>query len=261
MGSNESSTVVEFYDGLASDYHLVYADHWDDAMRRQGDAIDALIRSRREGVRTVLDCSCGIGTQAIGLSRLGYEVTGTDVSARSLRRAEQIARDLDISLRTQVADFRQLESVVAGEFDAVISCDNAIPHLLSDADIDLAISQMCRKLRPDGLLIISIRDYDRALRERPTTAPPFDLPGPPRRVVVRLHEWDSADSPLYTVRFLILTQDNGGWRVDDHATRYRAIPTAQLTQSAIRAGLIDVGWMTGEQAGFHQPIMIARRPA
>jgi SAM-dependent methyltransferase len=260
MGAGGWSSVVDFYDGLADDYHLVYADRWDDAMRRQGDALDALIRSHRDDVRAVLDCSCGIGTQAIGLARLGYEVTGTDISARSLRRATEIARNLRIPLRTQTADFRALTTSVPGGFDAVISCDNAIPHLLDDADVDLALSEMFAKLRPGGILIISIRDYDTALRDRPTTAPPLDLPGPPRRIVVRVHEWDAPDSPLYTVRFLILTHHDGRWQVTDHATRYRALPAADLTNSATRAGLVDVRWFTAEEASFHQPVMIARRP-
>jgi glycine/sarcosine N-methyltransferase len=209
--------------------------------------------------RTVLDCSCGIGTQAIGLSRRGYEVTGTDISERSLRRATQTARTPDAPLRTQIADFRDL-SDVAREFDVAISCDNAIPHLVDDAQIDLAVSQMFGKLRPSGLLVISIRDYDRALRQRPTTAPPVEITGPPRRIVARLHEWDAPDSLLYTVRFLILTQEEVGWRITDHATRYRALPAAQLTGSAARAGLIDVGWLTATEAGFHQPVMVAQRP-
>jgi glycine/sarcosine N-methyltransferase len=253
------TSVIDFYDGLAEDYHLVYADHWDDALRHQGNALDVLIRSRLNDPRTVLDCSCGIGAQAIGLSLLGYEVTGTDISKRSLRRAAQTARTLDTPLRTQIADFRDLSDVV-GEFDVVISCDNAIPHLLHDAEIDLAVSQMFGKLRPGGLLVISTRDYDRAMRERPASALPVDMPGPPRRIFVRLHEWDAPDSPLYTVRFLILTQEDAGWRVTDHATRYRALPAAQLIGSAARAGLIDVGWLTAAEAGFHQPVMVAQRP-
>lgn len=260
MGALEWSSVTDFYDALANDYHLVYADQWGEAMGRQSEALSALIRSYRDDARTVLDCSCGIGTQAIGLSQLGYEVTGTDISEHSLRRAAEIATELNVALRTQVADFRELQNSVVGDFDVVISCDNAVPHLLDGAEVDRAVSEMFGKLRPGGVLIISTRDYDRVLRERPTTAPPFDLPGTPRRVFVRLHEWDAPDSPLYTVRFLILTHEDGRWHVADHATRYRALPAAQLTDSASRAGLIGITWLTAEQTGFHQPIMIARRP-
>jgi glycine/sarcosine N-methyltransferase len=87
---------------------------------------------------------------------------------------------------------------------------------------------MHSKLRPGGLLIASVRDYDRALAERPPTTMPLLVPGPPRRVVVRLHDWDSPDSPLYSVRLLILTETGGQWAVTHHEARYRAIGNATL---------------------------------
>src|SRR5204863_429572 len=35
------SSVVDFYDGLAADYHLVYRDRWDEEVELQGRALDA----------------------------------------------------------------------------------------------------------------------------------------------------------------------------------------------------------------------------
>ncbi|MGH2908273.1 MAG: hypothetical protein ACRDK8_03115, partial [Solirubrobacteraceae bacterium] len=61
-------------------------------------------------------------------------------------------------------------------------------------------------LRPGGLLLLSTRDYDVALRERPPAAAPLELAGPPRRVVIRTQEWDAPDSPLHTVRFPFLCE-------------------------------------------------------
>jgi hypothetical protein len=61
------TSVAHFYDELADDYHLIYSD-WDASIRRQGDDLDALIGQDRAAV---LDCSCGIGTQAIGLALRG----------------------------------------------------------------------------------------------------------------------------------------------------------------------------------------------
>ena len=161
-----SSAIAEFYDGLASDYHLIYADRWEQSLRHQGGALDALIRSSLPEARDVLDCACGIGTQAIGLALLGYRVTGTDISERSLQRARDTAAQLGTPLTVLPADFRDLRGV-PGEFDVVTACDNAIAHLLDQADVDLALKQMYRKLRPGGLLAISVRDYDRALKDRP----------------------------------------------------------------------------------------------
>ena len=62
---------------------------------------------------------------------------------------------------------RELASQVDGEFDVVLACDNALPHLLEDDDLRLAIANMFAKLRPGGLFLASIRDYDRLVQERP----------------------------------------------------------------------------------------------
>ena len=124
---------------------------------------------------------------------------GTDISERSIKRARAEATRLGADLAFGVCRLQAPDPVV-GDFDVVISCDNAIPHLLDDADVAQALHAMRAKLRPGGLLVISIRDYDKALIERPATAPPLLLAGPPRRLFVRLHDWDAPDSRLYTVR-------------------------------------------------------------
>jgi SAM-dependent methyltransferase len=247
------SSVTDFYDGLAPDYHLVYADRWDEVVERHGAALDKLIRGARPAARDVLDCSCGIGTQAIGLAARGYRVHGTDLSTRSIERARVEAARLGAEVSFGVADFRDL-AAVPGDYDVVLSADNALPHLLGDADVSRALRAMRAKLRPGGLLIVTIRDY-RA--DRPVTAPPLLIDGPPRRLLVRLHDWDAPDSPLYTVRFFILTEADGGWTLAEHATRYRAITTAALTRLAEAAKFAEVAWLSGLEAGLHQPVMTA----
>ncbi len=251
---------IAFYDGLAGDYHLVYADRWDGAVTRQGRALARLITTATPGARDVLDCSCGIGTQAIGLALQGYRVTGTDVSEASLRRARREATRLGAELHDLArADFRDLSRFTEG-FDVVLSCDNALPHMLRDDDLVQAVAAMTGALRPGGLLVISTRDYDAALRERAPAAVPTVLPGSPRRVVVRLQDWDGPDSPLHTVRFLMLTEGGDGWEVAEHAVRYRALGAEELAGRAREAGLEQVQWHGAETVGFHQPVMTARRP-
>jgi hypothetical protein len=50
------------------------------------------------------------------------------------------------------------------QFDVVISFDNAVPHLLSDAEIQQAFASFYRCIKPGGGCLISVRDYD--LEER-----------------------------------------------------------------------------------------------
>ena len=249
-------SVVDFYDGLAADYHLLYGDEWDAAVRRQGSALARLIREVHGDRRvSVLDCSCGIGTQAIGLALEGHRVHATDISERSVERARRESTRLGADVSFDVADVRDL-SLVEGTYDVVISCDNALPHLLEDDDLERALRAMCSKTHPDGLLIVTIRDYDKLLLDRTTVGPPLVVGGSPRRIVLRLHEWDEA-GPGYNVRLIVLTECVDGWKAVEHATRYRAITRSELARAAMRAGASSATWR-GDEIVRGQPVMIAR---
>lgn len=247
--------VTDFYDGLAPDYDLVYGGNWEGAVERQGAALDRLIRDALPDAKDVLDCACGIGTQAIGLARRGYRVRGTDVSGVALQRARAEAVRLDASVTFDLADFRDL-SGVERLFDVVICCDNALPHLLDAEDVPKALREMRAKLRPDGLLVVTMRDFDRALAEKPPLAPSVLVAGPPRQVLVRLHDWDP-DRPCYTVLYLVLTEGEDDWTVARHTTHYRAITREELGRAAVAVGFEDVAWPS-EQVVGGQLVMTAR---
>jgi glycine/sarcosine N-methyltransferase len=75
------------YDEIATLYHLVYPD-WNAAIARQAAALDAIIREHvGPPPQSILDVSCGIGTQALGLAALGYAVTASDLSSAAVERA------------------------------------------------------------------------------------------------------------------------------------------------------------------------------
>jgi hypothetical protein len=78
----EELPMSEFYDQLASLYHLIFQ-NWDESIERQAVQLTSIIRERwGAGARTLLDVSCGIGTQALGLTGLVLAVLGAlDASA------------------------------------------------------------------------------------------------------------------------------------------------------------------------------------
>src|SRR5690606_21565792 len=108
----------------------------------QGEQLDALIRRHWSGAVRVLDVSCGIGTQALGLAGRGYAVRASDLSAGAVARAQQEAARRGVPLSAQVGDMRAAHALHGGGFDVVLSADNAVPHLLTDADILEALRQM-----------------------------------------------------------------------------------------------------------------------
>ena len=155
--SPETETVDQtqrFYDALASDYDLIFAD-WQASVRRQAEILDRIIRGHLAAwPLAVLDCTCGIGTQAIGLALRGYRVHATDLSAAAVERAQREAAAAGATLKFGIADVRSLAEQVSGHFDVVLSCDNALPHLLSDGELRLALRNLWSKLAPGGLLLV-----------------------------------------------------------------------------------------------------------
>jgi glycine/sarcosine N-methyltransferase len=249
------TSVAHFYDGLADDYHLIYAD-WDAGIRRQGDALDALIGQDRA---VVLDCSCGIGTQAIGLALHGHRVTGTDLSHRAAGRAAREAARRGVTLRTATADMRRLP-FPDGRFDAVVCADNALPHLLTERDVHAALAEMRRVLRPGGLLLVSTRSYDELLRDRPESMPPqVNRPaeGGDRSVAFQLWHWQD-DGEHYDMEHFQLLSSGGEWHVEVRRTVYWALGRERLTSLAAGAGFRDAGWRMPQETGFFQPLLVAR---
>lgn len=79
--------IQSFYDNMASQYDKLFLD-WHAAAKEQADILERIFN--KNGFNTnsgILDCACGIGTQAIGLASLGYRVTASDISDGELTEA------------------------------------------------------------------------------------------------------------------------------------------------------------------------------
>jgi SAM-dependent methyltransferase len=250
-------TISPFYDAFASHYHLMF-ENWDASITRQAAAISSILqRESGSGVDlNVFDCTCGIGTQALGLAKLGYRVTGSDLSAGAVRRAqaEAAARELDVPF--YVADVRQLDELPIGAFDAVITMDNALPHLLSDADLAEAARQVRAKLRPGGTLVASIRDYDALARQRPAVqGPVFFSDSGQRRIVLQVWDWE--DDRRYTFHLYITRQTPSGWSNFHGASVYRAVLRDEITAILAANGFANIRWQFPKESGLYLPIVIA----
>lgn len=242
----------EFYDSLAGDYDRMFADWWTSA-RGQGDVLDRLFRAHGHAPgATVLDCTCGIGTQALPLAALGYRVTGSDLSPGAVERARAEAERRGIRLTLGVSDVRALD---AGRFDVVLSGDNSLPHLRTDPDLAAALAAIHRSVRPGGLFVASVRDYDALARDRVTGVMPtaHEQDGG-RRVVGQAWTW-SDDMRTVTFDLFMLDQHGADWHTTVRTTTYRAWRRAELTHAIESAGFTDVTWHEAADSGYHQPIV------
>jgi glycine/sarcosine N-methyltransferase len=245
------------YDSLAASYHLIYPD-WRKSMAAQGRTLDAILRANRRttGPAAILDCSCGIGTQAIGLALAGHQVHATDLSPKSVAQARTNAKQARVRMTFGVADFRTLAAQVEGRFDVVLSCDNSLPHLLTEKEVLRAAKNMRAKLISGGICLAGIRDYDAILAQRPRGAAPVSMKDSKgKRIYVQSWDWHKT-KPIYQFRLFLLTQLVTRWKTHSVTAQYRAWTRKELSSLFLKAGFSKVRWLLPQQSKFNQPLAI-----
>ena len=247
--------VTDFYGRLVPFYHLIFPD-WNASIDSQASNLDSIIRDTwGQEVISVLDVSCGIGTQCLGLTMRGYRVSASDLSAEAVERAKCEAKQRGLMIEFCVGDMREAFRHHARTFDMVISCDNSVPHLLTDADILSAFRSFHQCLRPGGGCLVSVRDYE----EEDRTGQTIKLYGTRREKGVTyliLQTWDwhgqTYDLNMYFI------EDRGSLKCRIHVmrSRYYAVGIRKLMALLDDAGFENVARLDGR---FFQPVIVGTR--
>lgn len=107
---------------------------------------------RKYKVKTVLDLTCGTGSQVFWLLKRGFLVTGSDLSKGMLKIAEKKAKNEKIKIKFLRGDMRTIN---VGKFDAAITIFNAIGHL-TKAGFEKTMRNIHGNLNPGGIYIFDI---------------------------------------------------------------------------------------------------------
>jgi SAM-dependent methyltransferase len=155
-----------------------------------------------------------------------------------------------------------LAEIPANDFDVLAALDNALPHL-STVDLLRAAQAMFRKLKPGGLFLASIRDYDSLSNPHPTVQQPsfFGEKGS-RRIVHQVWDWEDDDgsrNDRYTLHLYLTAESQGAWTTQHFVSEYRCLRREELSLALSTAGFKQVEWRMPAQTGFYQPIVLARR--
>ena len=244
-----------FYDNLASSYDKLFLD-WQAAIREQAILLDQLFRAEGfDSSAQVLDCACGIGTQAIGLAALGYRVTASDISEGELAEAQKRAAAQHVTLQLKQANFCALSDTFGESFDIVIAMDNALPHMLTKEDLAAAVRSIADRVKSGGIFVASIRDYDALLMSKPAYSPPYiHKTQTGQRVSFQTWDWDGDNYKL--IQYII--EDGEDLQISKFPCEYRATRREELTDLLLQEGC-TVEWKFTEETGFYQPIVIARK--
>ncbi len=256
-----SNDTNEFYDAVAEYYPLFYRD-WETQLEREGLSLRAIFRNK--GVDRVLDASCGAGTQAVALARLGFTVTACDPSAGMIRKAHEIAEQYGVlgDIQFERVDFARLPDVIEGPFDAVIAKGNSLPHLLEDEEIETALLTFYELLRPGGMLVIGMRDFGPFMEDRPRFIPGFiheELGEEADHQFITFDVWEWRDGPpvIATQNLFIVTgSDRRGYQTIKRQVTFRPLSTDEVKVVLLEVGFEEIS----DQPDRTERVLIARKP-
>ncbi len=104
----------------------------------------------------VLDLGCGTGRMTLELARLGYDMTGVDISTEMLDIARENSENSGFADKILLLcqDMREFE--LYGTVDVTVSCLDTVNHLTDTKSLDKCLSLVHNYLIPDGLFIFDI---------------------------------------------------------------------------------------------------------
>lgn len=250
------SIIQTFYDNMATQYDKLFLD-WQATTHEQAEILSKIFKIYGFDLSAkILDCACGIGTQAIGIAKLGYQVTASDISKAELVEAQKRAKANNVNVCFNQANFCALSDVFTDKYDIIIAMDNALPHMLTSNDLELAIKSIVNQLECNGIFVASIRDYDSLLSEKPPYSPPYiHKTDKGQRISFQTWKWDDENYKL--TQYII--DDEESLKISKFDCEYRAARREEMTKLLMNYGCKEVEWLFPDETEFYQPIVVARK--
>lgn len=224
------------YDQIAPDYDRF--NNWQNRLTAELPFIQRTLEAQPISV-DVLDAACGTGMHALALAKLGFKVSGADLSRSMIGQARSNAQIEGVNVRYEPTGFGSLVSTFGpGSFDALLCLGNSLPHVTSQDKLKEALSDFARCLRPGGKLLLQSRNFDAVMATRQRWMEPQSFSD-------NWHEWlftrfyDFESDGLIRFTMATFKRPLGG--------EWKASVTSTMLMPQLRADMVKA--LT--EAGFH----------
>jgi len=173
---------VEHQSAKATHYDKESA-HYDDFNAKNSVTINKIIEKilKKYKASTVLDMTCGTGSQVFWLIKKGFKVIGSDINAKMLSIARQKAAQEKIDVKLIKGDMRKLKTEKS---DAAITIFNAIGHLTKQ-DFSKTLNNIHNNLHDEGLYIFDNFNLNYLLHKDNITKLTIDVQKKSKKKIVR----------------------------------------------------------------------------
>lgn len=158
-------------------------------------------------IQTIHDCSVGAGGSTLPLGKLGYKVSGSDISENLLERARLNFEKAEVPAELFTADFQKLDEALE-QVDCVFSTGNSLPHV-NGRGFRKFLRAAWTVLPNRGYLFFDIRNWDALVEERPVMrgGDPMVMTAKEHCSRYQLFNWHQDGS--VTMTFATCTDKNG----------------------------------------------------
>ncbi len=237
LGSEQGKAHAKWYRTLAEYYDALY-----DGRRplKTYAFLHDLFR-RRGPVADVLDVACGTFALDLPLVRRGYRVVGRDLSPDMLRVARRslaaVRREADLA----VGDMRTLR--VAQPFDALLCLGTAFNYLATAADAERALRAFRSNLRPGGLLVLDLTNFDTWVGHAKNVRAETDYRARDgTRVAVYAFNEQDLNAGIHIARMITVVQKGGAIDIGFDEAPMRMWTKERLAAALRRARFSPVEW-------------------
>ncbi len=150
MPNNTEKWYADWFD--TSYYHTLYKNRNDKEAQAFMDRITQYLSIQSD--ETILDLACGKGRYSVYLNKLGYQVTGVDLSQNSISYAKQFQNE---RLSFGVHDMTQPYSQ---SFDFVFNIFTSFGYFEDEQDNYNTVKAIKSNLKPNGIGVIDFLNAD-----------------------------------------------------------------------------------------------------
>lgn len=116
----------------------------------------SFLRHARIGIRDILEPACGSGMFLLEFARMGYRVTGYDISEEMVEYAREVIRQngVEALAGAVTGDMRSVR--FDRPFDAAATLISSLSYLRTDDDLRAHFRVMGETMRPGGVYVVEI---------------------------------------------------------------------------------------------------------